>query len=130
MPKSSLQAGLSVEKEFTVTEAMGTPHLATPVLATPFMIQMMETVCRELLTQHLEEGEESVGFRVDIRHLAPARIGDTVVASATLRQFTDGRKAIFDVAVNHTGGAKIGDGMHERRIIRQDRFAEGAPDRA
>ena len=126
MPKPTLQAGLSSEQEFTVTPGMGTPHLANPVLATPFMIQMMETTCRVLLTQHMEEGEESVGFHVDVRHYAPVKIGEKVVAKVSLREFLDGRKAFFDVAVYHDGGTKIGEGTHERRIIRTDRFSESA----
>ncbi len=112
MPKPTLQAGLTAEQEFTVTAAMGTPHLANPVLATPFMIQMTETTCRELLTPHMEEGEESVGFHVDVHHYAPVKIGEHAAAKVTLRQFRDGRKAFFDVAVYHESGAKIGEGTH------------------
>jgi predicted thioesterase len=35
----------------------------------------------------------------------------------------DGRKVVFDVEAYNESGAKIGEGMHERRVIDMSRFA-------
>lgn len=115
MVKSTLQPGLSVEKTVTTTQEMSAGHL--PVYSTPSMIGLMEHAARDLLQEHLDEGETSVGFRVDVRHLAGTPIGKQVTAKASLREFIDGRKAIFDVEAHNEDGVKIGDGMHERRVI-------------
>ncbi len=34
----------------------------------------------------------------------------------------DGRKVVFDVEAYNASGAKIGEGMHERRVIEMSRF--------
>lgn len=122
MVKSTLQAGLSDQATVTTTPDMAAGHLN--VYSTPAMIGLMERVARSLLEQHLDEGETSVGYRVDIRHLAGTPIGQQVTAKARLRE-VDGRKAIFDVEAYNEGGTKIGDGMHERRIIDASKFSQG-----
>ncbi len=123
MVKPTLTPGLSAEKSVVTSEETSAGHL--PVYSTPSMIGLMEFAAREVLEPHLDEGETSVGFRVDIRHLAATPIGKQVTARATLRELIDGRKAIFDVEAHNEDGAKIGDGMHERRIIQVARLGGG-----
>ncbi|HWO94348.1 MAG TPA: thioesterase family protein [Dehalococcoidia bacterium] len=115
MVKASLNPGLSAQKTVTTTNEMSAGHL--PVYSTPSMIGLMEHAARDLLQEHLDDGETSVGYRVDVRHLAATPIGKQVTVTATLRELIDGRKAIFDVEAYNEDGVKIGDGMHERRII-------------
>src|SRR6185295_8429027 len=40
------------------------------VYATPMLVRDVEIACRELLLAHLDPGEDSVGTRVEIDHLA------------------------------------------------------------
>ena len=68
-------------------------------------------------------GEQSVGFRVDVRHLAPTQIGKKVTSKVALREI-NGRRCIFDVEVHSEDGVKIGEGMHERAIIDIARFTK------
>jgi predicted thioesterase len=35
----------------------------------------------------------------------------------------DGRKVVFDVEAHNQAGTKIGEGLHERRVIDMSRFA-------
>ncbi len=69
----------------------------------------------------MDSGETSVGFRVDIKHMAPTPIGMDVTVKGKVKE-VDGRKVVFEVEAYNAGGAKIGEGMHERRVIEMSRF--------
>ena len=67
------------------------------------------------LEGYLEEGKISVGIEVNIRHLAPADIGATVVAHAELLE-VDRNRLNFQVEV-FDGDRKLGEGTHRRAVI-------------
>jgi predicted thioesterase len=73
----------------------------------------------------LEAGENSVGYKVDIKHTAPTPIGMKVTIKAKAIESSE-RKAVFAVEAFNETGAQIGEGTHERRAIAMSRFA-GAP---
>jgi predicted thioesterase len=89
--------------------------LPRPVLATPHMIDMMETAAADLAAAALEAGQTTVGFAVDIRHVAPALLGDACVVRAVVRERA-GRRWAFEVSV-FKDGALVGCGTHERRVV-------------
>lgn len=90
--------------------------LATPVLSTPGMIAMMEYAATSLALLHVEPGTATVGFEVNVKHVAAAPEGSPCVARAVLREVADERKYRFDVEVLH-GERTIGVGTHERRVV-------------
>jgi predicted thioesterase len=109
----------------TTTPEMGITHLGPSVpsmYSTPSMVGLIEGTCVRLIGRYVDEGEQSVGYRVDIRHLAPTTIGKTVTAKVSLRE-VNGRRYIFDVEVINEDGVKIGEGVHERALIDIKRFA-------
>jgi fluoroacetyl-CoA thioesterase len=123
--KPDLQPGASAEQTITTTPEMGIVHLGPDVpsmFSTPAMIQLIEGTCVQLISQYVEPGEQSVGYRVNVRHLAPTLVGKRVTAKVTLREI-NGRRYVFDVACWNEDGVKIGDGEHERAIIEVGRFA-------
>lgn len=85
------------------------------------MISLMERSCVELLTPYMDEGEQTVGFHVDVRHLAPTRIGQSVTVAATLEEIRDGKFRFAVEAVNDKG-VKIGAGTHRRALVHVKRF--------
>jgi fluoroacetyl-CoA thioesterase len=95
-----------------------------PVLATPRVVALCEQAADEALTSHLEEGQTSVGFRVEITHLAPALVGSTVVASAGLDRL-EGRRATFNVTVTDKCGL-IAAGRVVRVIVDRASFMDKA----
>ena len=117
-----LPIGVSDEMTITTTKEMGVQHLPVPMYSTPAMVQHFEGLCLKLLQQHLDGGETSVGYRVDVRHMAPTPIGMQVTVKGKVRE-VDGRKVVFDVEAYNQAGAKIGEGLHERRVIDMSRFA-------
>ncbi len=120
-----LKPGVSEEQTITTTPDMGISHLGPSVPAmysTPAMIALIEAACVTLMTRYVDEGEQSVGFHIDVRHLAPTTIGQQVTAKVTVRA-VDGRRYTFDVECTNEDGVKIGEGIHERAVIDIARFA-------
>lgn len=119
-----LQPGVSEEQTITTTPAMGITHLGPGVASmysTPAMISLIEATCVRLMSRYVDQGEQSVGYHVDVRHLAPTPVGKQVTAKVTLSK-VDGRRYTFDVECTNEDGVKIGDGIHERAIIDVSRF--------
>ena len=88
------------------------------------MIPLRAGTCLSPISKYFEDGEHSVGFHVDVYHLAPNQVGKKVTAIATLKK-VDGRKYTFDVECTNEDGVKIGEGIHERAVIDISRFAGG-----
>lgn len=120
-----IPAGTSDEMVIDTTPDMGVKHLPVPMYSTPAMVGHFEGLCLKMLMPFQEPGESSVGYRVDVKHIAATPIGMKVTVKGKVRE-QDGRKVVFDVEAYNQTGAKIGEGMHERRVIDMSRFA-GAP---
>ncbi|MCW5637158.1 MAG: LysR family transcriptional regulator, partial [Rubrivivax sp.] len=75
--KPTLQPGLAAEVSFEVDRARTIDFMgeAARVYATPVLVRDIEVACRDLLLAHLDPGEDSVGTRVEIDHLAATLLG-------------------------------------------------------
>jgi len=91
------------------------------VLSTPSMILWMEKTCRNLLMKYVEEGYDSVGTEVNVKHLAAAPLGASVTFRAEILAVNE-RRITFRVEAADEK-EKIGEGTHERTIINVARFA-------
>jgi len=123
--KPELQPGVSEEQTIATTKEMGIVHLgpdAPSMYSTPAMVSLIEATCVRLMTRYVDPGEQSVGFHIDVRHLAPTAVGKKVTAKVTLQKI-EGRRYTFDVEVTNEDGVKIGEGIHERALIDISRFA-------
>lgn len=127
--KDTLKPGLKHRFEFTVPENKTVPHLypeagefqdMPDVFATGFMVGLMEWTCIQLLAPHLDEGEGSLGVHVDVSHQAATPPGLTVTVAAECLEVR-GPRASFHVSA-HDGVDLIGEGRHERVIVKWDRF--------
>jgi fluoroacetyl-CoA thioesterase len=76
-----------------------------------------------LTEPYLNENEQTVGIHVDVRHLAPTRIGQGVTVTAELLEVKD-NKLRYAVSATNDQGVKIGEGTHRRAVINTERFAE------
>ena len=116
--------GVSDEATITTTPDMGITHLGPGVpsmYSTPSMVQLIEGTCVRLMGRYVDAGEQSVGYRVDLRHLAPTNIGKKVTAKVRLAEIK-GRRYVFDVEVFNEDDVKIGEGAHERALVDISRF--------
>ena len=83
--------------------------------ATPSMILDIEHTCRELILEHADAGEDSVGTEVAIKHLAPTLMGMT--AEITVRvTAVEGRKISFAATVKDDLD-EVGAGTHTRFVV-------------
>lgn len=118
-----IQPGLTRMDTYLIEEEHTAKHVgsgSSRVLATPWMILFMERTCHRCLAERLPNGYSSVGTAVDIRHLAPARVGSTVEVRGEVLS-VDGLRVFFSVEVRQ-GQTIIGNGKHERFIIDEQRF--------
>jgi len=121
-----VEAGISLERKRIVSEDDSITFLGAdvkPSLATPRMIMWMEYAARDAVLPHLEPGQDTVGVRVDVRHLAATPVGAEVSYRATVAA-VEGRRVTFEVEALD-GAEAVGKGLHERYIIDVKRFAEG-----
>ncbi len=119
-----LQPGISIEQRRIILEADCIRFLGEsvqPSLSTPAMIWWMEVACRDLAKPHLEDGQDTVGVKVDIEHLAASPEGAKVLFRARLTAVED-RKASFEVEAID-GDEVVGRGSHTRFVIDVERFA-------
>jgi fluoroacetyl-CoA thioesterase len=129
--KDSLAPGLTHRLEFTVPHAKTVPYLypesdiyrAMPsVFATGYMVGLFEWACVELIRDHLEDGEGSLGIRINVTHEAATPPGFTIVTTARLVAI-EWRRLTFEVEA-HDGVDVIGRGQHERMVVEWSRFNE------
>jgi predicted thioesterase len=119
----NLKPGLSHHMEFVVEEEHTASHLGSGtvrVLSTPTMILFMERTARIMMDEYLPDTHTSVGAQVNVRHLAPSPVGNTVRAEVEITS-VDGNKVMLNVAV-WDGEEKVGNGQHERFVIDKERF--------
>ncbi len=91
-----------------------------PTFSTPSLIAGMECCCSNSMLPYLEEGQGSVGIRIEVRHMASTPIGMHVHIESELVE-QDRRRLVFRVKA-FDEIEQVGEGMHERFIIDTDRF--------
>jgi fluoroacetyl-CoA thioesterase len=96
-------------------------HGGARVLATPRLIGYLEWTCRNSVKPLLDEGFDTVGTHVDVRHLAATPIGMTARFHSEVIA-VDGARIRFRVEA-WDDAEKIAEGEHERFIIEIGRFA-------
>ena len=111
--ETTLTPGLVGRRAVLVCEHNVAPHVAK--LSTPSMIRAMEQASQRAILDRLPQEQSTVGFEVNVRHVAGADIGATVVAVAELER-VDGRWLYFKVEA-FDGDRTIGVGTHRRAII-------------
>jgi predicted thioesterase len=82
---------------------------------TPSMILDIEHTCRELIIEHADAGEDSVGMEVAVKHLAPTLMGMTVEITVRVTA-VDGRKIFFETSVKDELD-QVGAGTHTRFVV-------------
>jgi predicted thioesterase len=90
------------------------------VVSTPNIIQFLERTARHLLTPHLDADERSVGLEIDIRHLAPTPVGQTIHCRAQVLS-VDGSKIQFQIEARDAHEVIV-RGLHKRAVIRTESF--------
>ena len=124
--KDGVVAGLTETQTYMTTIEMRAKQLVSDVFSTPAMIGLMEYTCVLLVAPYLDENEQTVGIHVDVRHMAPTKIGQGVTVTAKLLEINN-NKLRFAVSAVNDQGVKIGEGTHRRALINTKQFAGTAP---
>jgi fluoroacetyl-CoA thioesterase len=122
-----LEPGLTASCSLVVGEADTAVALGTgdvPVLATPRVVALAEAATFDAVSEYLEPGTTTVGYRVQLDHLAPTPVGGTVEVEALL-EAVEGRRLTFRVSVNDRHGL-VAAGRITRVIVERVRFMEKA----
>ena len=116
MVSEKIVSGIKASCETVVCEHNIAPHVKK--FSTPSMVLLMEKAASSALQPFLESGQVSVGFEVNIRHVAPAPLGAIIVSNAEVTE-TSRNRVTFNVDAYY-GETKIGVGTHRRAIITLD----------
>jgi len=115
--KTTLQAGLAAKRKFRIDRERTIDFMGEKarVYATPMLVRDIEVTCREFLLGHLDAGEDSVGTRVEIDHLAATLLGMEVEISIGIAE-VKGRAVTFTVEA-HDGIDAVCRGKHMRYVV-------------
>ena len=113
MASNRIFPGLKGQLGTIVCEHNAARHV--PYFSTPSMISLMEGAATQAIHHLMEPGRTSVGYEVNVRHLAPASLGAKIVAYAELTD-VERNRLTFEVQA-YDGDKKIGEGTHRRAII-------------
>lgn len=107
----SATSTLTVDRERTI----GFMGEKARVYATPMLVRDVEMAARALLQRHLEPGEDSVGTRIELDHLAATLLGMAVEIKVTVAE-VKGRTVVFDVEGRDSLDV-ICRGRHHRFVV-------------
>jgi fluoroacetyl-CoA thioesterase len=122
-----LEPGLTASAEIVVTDDDTADALHTgdvPVLATSRIVRLAEEATVRAVSGRLADGTTTVGYRVQLDHLAPTAVGGRVHAEAVL-QAVEGRRLTFRVSVSD-GHGLVAAGRITRVVVERVRFLEKA----
>jgi predicted thioesterase len=91
------------------------------VLSTPSLVGFLERTAREAMAGCLDDNERSVGTEIELRHLAPTPVGQTIHCTARVIHAED-REVTFQISARDEREV-IARGLHKRAVIRIDHFA-------
>ncbi|MCU1460696.1 MAG: hypothetical protein JWO37_771 [Acidimicrobiales bacterium] len=119
--------GLAASIELKVDEADTAAALRSgdvPMLGTPRLVALVEEASVAAISGQLEPGMTTVGMRVQLDHLIPTPVGDSVRADATLER-VEGRRLTFTFSVTSDRGL-VSAGRIVRVMVNRERFIEKA----
>jgi fluoroacetyl-CoA thioesterase len=122
-----LEPGLSATAEMVVGDddtAVSMRSGDVSVLSTPRVVNLVEEATVQAVADRLNPGQTTVGYRVQLDHLAPTPVGGRVHAEAMLES-VEGRRLVFRVSVSDKNGL-VAAGRITRVVVERARFLEKA----
>lgn len=119
----SITVGLKGRAEAVVKEELTAKACcsgALPVFGTPFLCALMEEAAWRSIAPFLEEGQSTVGTKLNLTHDSATPVGMKVWAESEITE-VDGRRIVLKVTAYDEKGL-IGQGVHERFIVTNERF--------
>jgi fluoroacetyl-CoA thioesterase len=113
----TLAIGNTATRRFTIDENRTIDFMGKDarVYATPSLVRDIEQTCRDLIFEYVAEGEDSVGFEVAIKHMAPTLLGMEVSITATITEIENGRVVLEFSGTDPTDDICVG--THTRFVV-------------
>ena len=120
--KETLGPGLSGRRRQAIDRerTIGFMGEALRVYSTPSMLHDIEHTCRNVLLEHLDEGEDSVGVRVELDHLGATLLDSWVDVSVRVAA-VDGPRIDLEIEVRDELGETVGRAKHGRFVVEVER---------
>jgi predicted thioesterase len=120
----SLKAGLSATQRVDIDRDRTISFMGDDcrVYSTPKLLYDIEIVCRDLLLQHIDQGKDSVGTRVELDHIGATLLGMWVEISVTLTEVNGGAVS-FDFSARDAV-EEVARGKHKRFIVGIEKTAQ------
>jgi fluoroacetyl-CoA thioesterase len=122
--KDTLRPGMSRTSRITIDRDRTISFMGEEarVYSTSRMVHDVEMTCRNLLVEHCDPGEDSVGVGIALTHLAATLMGSTVEIAVRVTA-VDKRKVEFQVSAKDEID-QITTGNHTRVVVGLDRRIE------
>ncbi len=119
--KDTLTVGLTTTRRVDIEKdsTIGFMGEELRVYATPAMARDIEVTCRDLVFEHLDDGEDTVGARIEVDHLGASLLGSWVDITATIVDI-DGRRVTLEAEVKDPLDV-VGKARHVRFVIEMER---------
>jgi predicted thioesterase len=116
--------GLTTSKRITIDESRTIDFMGDEarIYATPELVRDIENTCRDLVLEHVDKDQDSVGTRIDVQHTAATPMGAWVEITATVTA-VDGRALSFEINARDAL-EQICRGQHNRFIVDLDKTVE------
>ena len=115
--KDSLATGITATRRIEIDEPRTIDFLgeALRIYSTPSLLLDIEQHCRDLILQHLDQAEDTVGVRVELDHMGATLLGMAVEISATVIE-VQGRRITLQVEASDPL-EKVAKAKHVRFVI-------------
>ena len=120
----SLKPGLTATRRYDIDAARTIGFMGDEcrVYSTPSLLYDVEVACRDLLLQHIDQGKDSVGTRVELDHVGATLLGMLVEVTVTLTGVNGGAVS-FDFTVRDAL-EEVARGKHNRFIVGLEKTAQ------
>ena len=119
----NLKTGLNATSTFKIKSTETAKFIKSgslPVLATPVLCAYIEETCVKASENHLPKGFTTVGFHIELDHIAPSAVNSEISVVAKLIH-VDGKNLEFE-AIAKEKTKTIGHAKHLRMIVNEKNF--------
>ena len=119
----NLKTGLNATSTFKIKSIETAKFIKSgslPVLATPVLCAYIEETCVKASENYLPKGFTTVGFHIELDHIAPSAVNSEISVVAKLIH-VDGKKLEFE-AIAKEKTKTIGHAKHLRMIVNKEKF--------
>lgn len=114
------------EGKYTILEENSAKNMGSgdlDVLSTPSLVAFMENAAKNYLNNFLPQELGSVGSNININHIAPTLIGNSITVRGKITEVIKEKIIKFSIEA-YEKDKKIGEAEHTRVIINNTKFLE------